>query len=656
MHRRLIVRLAATAVVPVALGVGLAVTTLPAQERSPTRTSPEAAPDAAAAKQAEPPARPGVPHAAPSRVTHVTVYQNNALVTRQVDVPDGAGTFELVVTPLPPQTVNGSLYSEGTDGLRVLTTRYRTRPIQEDTREAVRKLEAQLKTLQAEQQQLQGDIQVVEQNTAMLGKLEAFTGANLQHQTEKGALNSEAVLTLSKYVMDGRAEKARELVGLRQKAQDNQDKVQFAQRQLSDLAAGSSKTERDAVIIVDKRKAGPGTVRLNYLVDSASWRPQYKIRAGADKQPIQVEYLAAVIQQTGEDWANAQLVLSTAEPMLNASPPDLKTLEVAVVPRPGPAGQPMAGGGMGLPPAPGMPGQSAGDYVKEAHRLRSQAQREFAGNKPEEGGKIINEAAALEQAKDLLATREEEAKQAREPRASCKEGPTVTYHLPVRLTVPSRNDEQVIEVARIELKPDYFYKALPVLTAHVYRLAIVTNTSAYVLLPGEATMYLGSDFVGRANLPLVAIGEQFTAGFGVDPQLQVVRQMTDKTRTTQGDNQVLKYQYRLLVSSYKTESVRLQLWDRLPHGDAEALSVSLVRSTPEVSTDPLYVREHRPENLLRWDLTVEPGRSGEKALPVTYEFKVELGRQMRIHSITAGTPVGIPLPAEKAAPAPPKAP
>jgi hypothetical protein len=657
MQRPLIVRLAATALVPAALGVGLAVTTMPAQERSPARTSAESTPAAAAPKNAEPPAPPAVPHAAASRVTHVTLYQHNALVTRQVDVPEGTGTLELVVTGLPPQTVHSSLYSEGTDGLRVLTTRYRTRPIREDTREEVRRLEAQLKALQAEQQKLQSDIQVVEQNVALLGKLEAFTGANLQHQTEKGALNSEAIMALSKYVMEGRAEKAQELVGLRQKAQDNQDKVQFAQRQLGDLAAGSSKTERDAVIVVDKRRAGPGTVRLSYLVDAASWRPQYKFRAGTEKQPIQVEYLAAVVQQTGEDWADAQLVLSTAEPLLNAGPPELKTLEVAVVPRAGPADQPTAAGGLNLPPAPGLPGQSAGDYAKEAHRLRSQAQREFAGNKPEEGGKSINEAAALEQARDLLAPREEEARQAREPRASGKEGPSVTYHLPARLTVPSRADEQVIEVARIELKPDYFYKAVPVLTAHVYRLATVTNTSAYVLLPGEATMYLGSDFVGRASLPLVAIGEQFTAGFGVDPQLQVVRQMTDKARATQGDNQVLTYQYRLLVSSYKAEAVKLQLWDRLPHGDAEALSVSLVKSTPEVSSDPLYVREGRPDNLLRWDLTVEPGRSGEKALPVSYEFKLELGRQMRIHSITAGTPVGIPLPAQRPAPAmPPKAP
>ena len=65
------------------------------------------------------------PKAAPSQVTAVTVYQGNALVTRLVDVPDGKGLVEVVVTPLPPSTVDSSLYAEGTDGLRVLSSRYR---------------------------------------------------------------------------------------------------------------------------------------------------------------------------------------------------------------------------------------------------------------------------------------------------------------------------------------------------------------------------------------------------------------------------------------------------------------------------------------------------------------------------------------------------
>src|SRR5260370_40096966 len=134
-------------------------------------------------------------------------------------------------------------------------------------------------------------------------------------------------------------------------------------------------------------------------------------------------------------------------------------------------------------------------------------------------------------------------------------------------------------------------------------------------------MYLGTDFVGRANLPLVAIGEQFTAGFGVDPQLQVQRQMTDKSRTMQGDNQILKFEYRILVSSYKGEPVKLQLWDRLPHTETEAVGVNLVKAAPKVGTDPAYLRENRPHNLPRRDPTVEPATTGATSLASPNQFR-----------------------------------
>jgi hypothetical protein len=62
--------------------------------------------------------------AATSLITDVTVYQGQALVTRDVIVPAGEGTVELVVTPLPAQTLDSSLYTEGADGLQVLSTRF----------------------------------------------------------------------------------------------------------------------------------------------------------------------------------------------------------------------------------------------------------------------------------------------------------------------------------------------------------------------------------------------------------------------------------------------------------------------------------------------------------------------------------------------------
>jgi hypothetical protein len=224
---------------------------------------------------------------------------------------------------------------------------------------------------------------------------------------------------------------------------------------------------------------------------------------------------------------------------------------------------------------------------------------------------------------------------------AAREGPTVTYHLATKLTVPSRNDEQVLEVTRIDMKPDYYYKTVPILSPHVYRLADLVNKSEYVLLPGDATMYIGSDFVGQMNMPLVAIGEKFTAGFGVDPQLQVLRQMIGKERATNGGNQSLRYEYRILISSYKAEKVKMQVWERLPYAENDTVGISLLKTSPELSNDDLYKQQQRPSNLLRWDVDVDPNTSGTKALAIIYEFKLELDRQMTISSFqTASAQLG----------------
>jgi hypothetical protein len=220
---------------------------------------------------------------------------------------------------------------------------------------------------------------------------------------------------------------------------------------------------------------------------------------------------------------------------------------------------------------------------------------------------------------------------------SNREGPTVTYRIATPLTVASRPDAQVLEVAKLDMKPDFYFKTVPILSPHVYRMAEIVNRSEHVLLPGEATMYSGTDFVGQMTLPLVAVGEQFTVGFGVDPQLVVQRSMVDKMRSTSGGNQLLRYDYRILVNSYKAEKARLQVWDRLPYAENDSVGVSLLKTAPELSKDTIYQRERRPNNLLRWDVTVEPNSHGEKAVPINFEFKLELDRQMTIGAFqTAG--------------------
>lgn len=579
------------------------------------------------------------PKSAPSKVVGVTIYLNTAMVTREVTVPEAVGLNEVVVSPLPAETISSSLYSEAGDGLRILSTRYRTRAIASDTREDVRKIEAQIKEASKKLQSLQADMETGRLNAAFLTKLEGFTAATLTTLTEKGQLDSEKTIALATYIKDTRDKATKADVLLKQQIEGVQEEIAFAKRKLEETSGGVVRTEHDAVIVVDKTKPGAATVKLNYLVGNASWKPMYKLRAGTkDTDKVAVEYLATITQQTGEDWSAVAVTLSTAQPLLNAAPPDLLALEVSVgaytnLPKPnGPAGQPGQAGGASMP--------TASSYLKslddQSKSLRAQSQERLNRKEAAQGGKDANDAAAIEQFRDLLVSREEVAKNCEINLDDITTGPSVTYRLKDKISLPSRNDDQVLEIAKLELTPHFYYKAVPVLTPQVYRIADLTNTTDMILLPGEATTYLGSDFVGQTKIPLVAIGKPFTVGFGADPQLLVSRKIIDKTQTTQGGNQVATFKYRILLNSYKANAVDVQVWDRLPHAEAtQTIAVTLSKVEPAISTNSLYLRDERPKNLLRWDVKLEPKQNGDKALNVEYEYKIEFDRNVTIGSFLA---------------------
>ena len=577
-------------------------------------------------------AAPAVSQLGKSRIDKVVVYPNSALVTREVEVPDGAGLIELTVTPMPDRIVPSTMYSEAGENLRVLTTRFTTRQVLEDTSEERRKLEAELEKYQIIASKIDSEALTLQQNTMLLNKLESVT----QNPERTG----DEIIAVSKYVMEQRIARAKEMVAVQDAKRLNLIQLNFIQRKMGELGRGSGKQERDAIIVVDRTAGKGGKIRLNYLVSSVTWRPEYKVRAGKVNEDVQVDYLANLKQHSGEDWGHVKMTLSTAQPMLNASPPELCMLQPILVVRGAPGGPPMPGGG-------GFASPFANSYTTEAIQKKAMTNRSQAdalnsvggllgGKAQKDADKFLNEAAAIEQNLDLMQERSEVLANLKSKKnlaisgPAGTDGPSVTYHLPNKLTVPSRNDEQVIEVVKLKLAPKYYYKTVPVLNTHVYRLADLVNKSEHVLLPGEATMYQGTDFVGRMPMPLVAMGEEFTAGFGVDTQLQVQRQMIDQTRSTAGGNQVLKYEYRILVSSFKNEPVKLQVWDRLPKGETESVGVILGKATPELCKDAIYLRESRPNNLLRWDVEVPANCNGENAFAINYEFKMELDRQMAI--------------------------
>ena len=599
----------------VAVGIVCAWTTLAHAQLEGKEKPEEVAAPAPAVEDVPAPAKP-----ATSRIAAVTVYQGNALVTREVVVPEGRGVFELVVTPLPARTIDGSAFTEGPNGFRVLSSRLRTRAVKGDTRKEVREKEDQIKELWLEAARMKGETQVAEQNLQFLDKFAGFTSASLRMLTDKGVLDAKPPIALADYVMKSRAETHARQVDLEQKSVANVEAAEFAKRQLNELSASSVRTEIDAVIVVEKANAPAGSVRLNYLVADATWVPRYRLLAGAAKEPVRLEYLAAIEQQSGEDWVDAELTLSTAQPSFSAAPPDLLPLDISASRNGGPD-----------PSRGAVHSRNLGeDDAEQVRAIRDRAGRAMLGNDAKGGGTLLNQAAALDQARELFS--KDDARDETAP----SEGPSVTYHLKGRRAIPSRRDPQVVEVTRFEMTADYFAKAVPVLSPRVFRLAKLTNTSDIVLLPGEAAMYVNGDFVGRMKMPQVALGEPFTVGFGVDPQLQIGRRMIKKARSVQGGNQVLAYEFRIVARNFGNAPVKLQVWDRLPRAEGESVAVTLLESKPEPSTDPLYQKVGKADKLLRWDLDLPAHTIGEQALTIVYGFKLEYAKVLEIDDLTSG--------------------
>lgn len=567
------------------------------------------------------------PAAVAGRITEVVCYEQTALVTREVPVPAGGGRSEIVIGPLPPSLQPGSLYAEadGEGQLRVLSTRYRQRVERTATDEEVRALQERIEGLRLDIRRVTARREALQSNLQLMSRLENFAASSITADAADGNIDAEAFIQFADYLSGKQRELREEAVAVEAQLEEIQETITFAERQLNEARAKGDQIVREAVVVVDNADGQAANVELAYLVSAAGWRPSYRVRASESADAATLEYLAGIQQQTGEDWQNVRLTLSTASPRLNAAPPELEPVAITLVPGGSPeqaqqrlqqatqslkaARKELQQAQQGYEQAPAQVGGGyggGGGAEAEAERLRAA---------PEAGAAVLNRAAARVLEAEVLG----ETPAERDSAAGLTEGQSVTYKLDGTVTVPWRDDEQLLEIARLEVDPEVYHKAVPVLTPNVYRVAALTNPAdrGLVLLPGPAGVYLGGDFVGRTALPLVAAGQQFEVGLGVDPQLTVTRELVDR------DAEVRRVAYVVRIESFKDEAVPVRLWDRLPtapNDNARAIAVELVEGADRLSDDPEYLRTERPDGLLRWDLTVAPDEPTEVRFAYTLAF------------------------------------
>ncbi|HEX8339799.1 MAG TPA: mucoidy inhibitor MuiA family protein [Tepidisphaeraceae bacterium] len=581
----------------------------------------------------------------------VTVYRGQAMVTRIVDLPAGGGPRELVVTGLPEALVMGSLHAEpAAEGVSVRSVTYRIRPVSADVREGVRKLDADILTAQDAMNANARQTQLVGERKNYLGQLEQFSAPTATAELKAGVLNAETLKALTLFVFDERQKIATEELRLATERREIVAKLGLLQRQRNELAGGSARSLREAVIFADARQGG--RIRLRYLVNGATWSPSYNVRAGEDRKAVTVECNAAVEQMSGEDWSNVAMTLSTATPSLVAAAPRLDPLAIVLVEAAEPSDasrdvpygqkrQALIERRKGVESSRnnfdiniGIQASAANASINRGAPA-TQPQQQQAQQMDADGE--LNRLASELQRLEFVAKDAGDRHTGWGPKGIADEqSVSVTYDLPGRTSLPSRSDRQLIQIASGPMDARFYKLAVPVLTSSVYEQAALTNSGKTVLLSGPVSSYVGGQFVGAGQIPTVAVGETFSVGFGIDSSLRASRELLDKTESVQGGNKVLDFNYRLSVENFGSAPANVRLVDRIPTSKDPSVKITQVSATVEASRDETYTDAERKQGLLRWDVEVAPAATAAKALVVTHKYRIEHDRQMTIGGLAAG--------------------
>jgi uncharacterized protein (TIGR02231 family) len=195
------------------------------------------------------------------------------------------------------------------------------------------------------------------------------------------------------------------------------------------------------------------------------------------------------------------------------------------------------------------------------------------------------------------------------------EGPAISFVAPGAPSIPADGSAHKILLGSQILPAPLDWITAPKGQSYVYRRAKVQNTSPAILLPGKGSLFYGDTFIGTTSVPETPPQAEFEVYLGVDDQIKVERELTDRTVEKGGIvGQVRRMQvaYRIVVYSYRDERVPLTVLDRLPVSRHENIKVKLQYSDPPV--EPGEMGE------LHWELSLAAGE--ERA--ISFEIQIDM--------------------------------
>ncbi len=532
-------------------------------------------------------------------VKSVILYLDGAEIYQSKQVNLGSGRTLVVFTGLSPKLISKSIQVNVSPDITVLSVSDKINFLSEPKETPrTKQIRDSIESLNDLATQIGWQIDAFNQEKSLLTKNESIGG------NEKGVSIAELKLAADFYRVRLK-DIYNELFLLQKKRDKNNVVLTKLNKQLMENGEVELPTAEISVLLSANTKTN-SVIDLKYVVKESGWTPSYDLISEDVNKPIELKYRAKVYNNSGVDWNDVKIKLSTADPMESASKPEVMPWYL----------------NFSVP----MPNNYNGNYGGNGY---------YSGNRSENNNEVQAKAPSIQQSQTLYeqeiskvkGKKDETQKNQSQLKSIQYEEVQVSelsaeFDIKQTYSVPSDAKPYIIDVITYNLNASFQYYSAPKIEKEAFMLARITGWEDLDLVEGPANVYLGGTFIGQSYINTRSVDDTLSLSFGRDKKIVVTRtKLKDFNKEkSSGTSRKVTYSYEIVIKNNHKAPIQIELEDQLP-----------VSQNSEITVDAIELSKAETNILtgqLKWKIALAPDES--KKIILTYSVKYPKNKSVEL--------------------------
>ena len=494
-----------------------------------------------------------------SKITEVTVFLRGAQIDRTGSKLIDAGVSKMRFSYLSPDIDPNSMKVTGTGAITILSVTHGIDHLREG------RTHARVKMLEDSIQMIEKKIGLNNSFSLALDEEWNMIVANKQVNNNMG-FDIEDLDDLATYYRESLKNIVIDKQKLTQKNSTLREVQGKLRRQMGELNAKWNKATSEIIVEISSKSRSAARLNLSYVIRNAGWIPNYDIRIKDSNSPMALNYKAKVYQNSGVDWEDVSLNLSTGNPMKNATKPIIYPWKLTY----------------------------QRDYQEGFY---SNDRTDFNRYYTEEND---NKVKMEEQAEVKISEENTDALALSSFTQMNQSQVNTAFKIEIPYSVASDGKHHDVSIQSYELPAEYRYFAAPKLDKEAFLLAKITGWDKLNLLPGQANIFFEGTYTGKSIINPRSANDTLDLSLGRDPAIVIKREKIEDFCKAQiiGSNKTETTGIEITVRNTKSIAITLDLLDQVPISSNKDIEVDIA----EISS----AKQDDKNGYLNWEVKLEP--------------------------------------------------